>query len=109
MRQPASSAIAHAGRGKSVGAERMADALARAFALWRDRNYARRRDAIAAIADSAGYSVAMLENSIDALLKPFTDDALKSMAGADVPQLLDRQAEDGWIYRGGQCCGRGNP
>ena len=61
-------------------ADRMADALARAFELWRDRNYARRRDAIAAIADAAGYSIAMLEISIDALLKPFTDDALKAMA-----------------------------
>jgi hypothetical protein len=59
----------------------MADALARAFALWRNGNYARRRDAVAAIAHSAGYSVAMLENSIDALLKPFTSDALKSFAG----------------------------
>src|ERR1700730_7649045 len=64
----------------TIGADRMADALARAFELWRDRNYARRRDAIAAIADSAGYSIAMLENSIDALLKPFTTDALKAMA-----------------------------
>jgi hypothetical protein len=64
----------------SFGADRMADALARVFELWRDRNYARRRDAIAVIADSAGYSVAMLENSIDALLKPFTSDALKAMA-----------------------------
>ncbi|MFZ2064099.1 MAG: acyl-CoA reductase [Candidatus Binatus sp.] len=63
-----------------LGADRMADALARAFERWRDRNYARRRDAIAAIADLAGYSVAMLENSIDALLKPFTSDALKAMA-----------------------------
>jgi hypothetical protein len=62
------------------GADRMADALTRVFELWRDRNYARRRDAIAVIADSAGYSVAMLENSIDALLKPFTSDALKAMA-----------------------------
>src|SRR5580692_5400849 len=61
-------------------ADRMADSLARAFELWRDRNYARRRDAITAIADAAGYSIAMLENSIDALLKPFTDDALKAMA-----------------------------
>ena len=87
----------------------MADALARAFALWRDRNYARRRDAIAAIADSAGYSVAMLENSIDALLKPFTDDALKSMAARVSAERPDQQTEDGWIYRGGQCCGRGNP
>lgn len=63
-----------------LGADRMADALARAVERWRDRSYARRRDAIAAIADSAGYSVAMLENSIDALLKPFTSDALKAMA-----------------------------
>jgi acyl-CoA reductase LuxC len=61
-------------------AERMRDALARAFALWRSRDYARRRDSIAAIAHSAGYSVAMIENSIDALLRPFTSDALKSMA-----------------------------
>ena len=74
--------IARAQR-ESVGpsAEHMADALARTFALWRSRDYARRRDAIAAIADSLGYSVAMLENSIDALLKPFNRDALKLMAG----------------------------
>ncbi|MGA9720833.1 MAG: acyl-CoA reductase [Candidatus Binatus sp.] len=58
----------------------MAGALPRAFALWRSRDYSRRRDAIAAIAHSAGYSVALLENSIDALLKPFTSDALESMA-----------------------------
>jgi hypothetical protein len=64
----------------SISADRMADALARAFALWRSRDYARRRDAIGAIARSAGYSVAMLEESIDALLKPFTTDSLKSMA-----------------------------
>ena len=65
------------------GADRMADALARAFALWRDRNYARRRDAITAIADAAGYSIAMLENSIDALLKPFTRRRLEGDGSAD--------------------------
>ena len=72
----------HALRAESagIGSDRMADALARAFERWRDRSYARRRDAIEAIADSAGYSVAMLENSIDALLKPFSSDALKAMA-----------------------------
>jgi hypothetical protein len=62
------------------GADRMANALARAFELWRDRDYARRRETIAAIARAAGYSVAILEDSIDALLKPFTSDALKSIA-----------------------------
>src|SRR3984957_18984116 len=77
----ASSAM-HMPGAENVGsdADRMADALTRVFELWRDRNYARRRDAIAAIADSAGYSIAMLENSVDALLKPFTSDALKAMA-----------------------------
>ena len=79
-------------------AERMADALARTFALWRDRNYARRRDAIAAIAHSAGYSVATLEYSIDALLKPFTKDALKSMAArVSANGLIDRPKTVGFI------------
>ncbi len=73
------------------GADRMARALARAFELWRDRDYARRREAIAAIARSAGYSVAILENSIDALLKPFTIEALKSIAA--------RVSASGGIYR----------
>src|SRR5579862_8303645 len=66
--------------GAGTGADRMGDALTRAFEHWRDRSYARRHDAITAIAGSAGYSVALLENSIDALLKPFTSDALKAMA-----------------------------
>ncbi len=69
----------------NAGADRMARALARAFELWRDRDYARRRIAIAAIARSAGYSIAMLDNSIDALLKPFTSDALKSIAARVSP------------------------
>ncbi len=64
----------------NLGADRMADVLARAFEVWRNRDYTRRRDAIAAIAHSAGYSVALLENSIDALLKPFTSQALRAMA-----------------------------
>ncbi|HZC47084.1 MAG TPA: acyl-CoA reductase, partial [Candidatus Acidoferrum sp.] len=77
--------VASAARGRAAevvgsGAVPMADALARAFTLWRRRDYERRRDAVAAIARSAGYSVAMLETSIDALLKPFTSDALKSFA-----------------------------
>jgi hypothetical protein len=79
-----SASVAGAARGQGEvagpGAERMADALARAFALWHNRNYARRREAVAAIAHSAGFSVASLDDSIDALLKPFTADALKSFA-----------------------------
>jgi Acyl-CoA reductase (LuxC) len=82
-------------------ANRMAGALAQAFALWRSRDYARRRDALDAIAHSAGYSVAMLENSIDALLKPFTEDALRSMAARiSANGMLDRPKTVGFIAAG---------
>ena len=82
-------------------ADRMADALARAFALWRDHNFARRRDAISAIARSAGYSVALLENSIDALLKPFTSDALKSIAKrVSASSRIDKPITVGFIAAG---------
>jgi hypothetical protein len=81
------SAVARVRAAASInpGADRMARALAHAFELWRDRDYAHRREAIAAIARSAGYSVASLDNSIDALLKPFTIDALKSSAAGVSP------------------------
>ena len=85
----------------SVGADRMADALARAFALWRNRDYARRHDAFAAIARAAGYSVAMLDHSIDALLKPFTSEALKSMAArVSSNGRIDRPKTVGFIAAG---------
>jgi hypothetical protein len=69
-----------AGNRTALDASRAADALSRAVALWRDRNYARRRDAIAQIARQAGYSVALLDASLDALLKPFSHTALNSLA-----------------------------
>lgn len=85
----------------SPGADRMATALARAFELWRDRDYARRRASIGAIARSAGYSVATLENSIDALLKPFTIDALKSIAArVSSSGGIDRPRTAGFIAAG---------
>jgi hypothetical protein len=97
--------MASAARGRGAEdagptAERIADALARAFALWRDRNCAGRRDAIAAIAHSAGYSVGMLNNSIDALLKPFTSDALKAIAGTAARPTVDRPKTVGFIAAG---------
>ncbi len=74
---------------------------------WRGRSHSGataimrgRRDAIAAIAQSAGYSVAMLENSIDALLKPFTSDALKLMAGTAARPTVDRPKTVGFIAAG---------
>jgi len=83
------------------GADRMANALARAFELWRDRDYARRRETIAAIARAAGYSVAILEDSIDALLKPFTSDELKSIAArVSSSGGIDRPKTAGFIAAG---------
>lgn len=74
---------------------RAAEVLSRAAALWRDRNYPRRRDAIAEIARQAGYSIALLDESLDALLKPFSHAALSSLAArvsssgrVDLPKLL---------------------
>jgi hypothetical protein len=91
------SAAARLRAAQSVAHEpsRAAEVLSRAAALWRDRNYPRRRDAIGQIARQAGYSVALLEESLDALLKPFSHAALGSLAEkasrsrqADRPQLL---------------------
>lgn len=101
---------ARARRVENVGpsAERMADALARASELWRSRNYARRRDAIAASAHSAGYSVAMLENSIDALLKPFNSEGLMLMAGtAARPTSNVNQPKTVGFIVGGNVAGAG--
>lgn len=61
-------------------AGQVARALTRAFALWRDRNYRRRRDAVAEIAARAGFSAALVDSSLDALLKPFTAEAIASVA-----------------------------
>jgi hypothetical protein len=97
----ASTALARRAENVGPSAERMADALTRTFALWRSSDYARRRDAIAAIAHSAGYSVAMLENSIDALLKPFNSDALKFVAARiSANGSIDRPKTVGFIVAG---------
>src|SRR5260370_4164032 len=69
-----------AGRSMAPDASRTAEALSRAFELWRDKHYARRRDAIARIANQAGDSIALLDSSLDALLRPFTPPAIESLA-----------------------------
>jgi Acyl-CoA reductase (LuxC) len=63
----------------SLARSRITDALARCVERWRDRNYARRRAALIRIAHGAGYSPPLLDESIEALLKPFTRAALESM------------------------------
>ena len=67
-----------------------AAAVAAACALWRDPSYERRRRTIAMIAANSGYSDALLSESLDALLAPFTADALQSFAAKvkNEPRLI---------------------
>src|SRR5271156_3195536 len=86
---------------RNLDANRMVDALGRAFARWRRRDYVRRRDALNTIAHAAGYSLATLDNSIDALLKPFTEEALKAMAArVSANGAIDRPKTVGFIAAG---------
>src|SRR5206468_9585915 len=59
---------------------RSADAIARTISLWCDRQYPRRVDTIARIAHRAGFSIPLMDASIDALLRPFTRQALALLA-----------------------------
>jgi len=62
-------------------AKRVAGALGSAFEMWRNRTSANQRDALRKIAGSSGWSYALLDESMDALLQPFTRSALDSLAG----------------------------
>lgn len=65
---------------RPVPPERIADALGTALARWRDRRFTPRRRTVAAIAADRGWSEELLDDSIDALLTPFTLDSLRSLA-----------------------------
>jgi acyl-CoA reductase-like NAD-dependent aldehyde dehydrogenase len=54
--------------------------LARVCELWRDRRFGERRNAIGQIAASWGFSEALLDESLDALLAPFTLMAFEKLA-----------------------------
>jgi hypothetical protein len=68
------------------GAMRVAEALASTFDRWHERGFPERRTAIAKIAENSGWSTQLLEESIDALLAPFSRDALSSFASSVVPR-----------------------
>ena len=103
------SAAARLRAAQSVGhdSSRAADIFSRAVALWRDRNYPRRRDAIAQIARKAGYSVALLDESLDALLKPFSHAALSSLAEKVSRNGRPRQPELLGLIMAGNVAGAG--
>ena len=65
---------------RPLSPERVAVALCEACAGWRDRGYATRRETVAAIAAAWGWSDALVDESIDALLAPFSAAALENLA-----------------------------
>ena len=69
---------------------RIADAIAAALARWRDREFAPRRETVARISANLGFSIALLDESLDALLAPFTSNALAEIASriATAPELV---------------------
>jgi acyl-CoA reductase LuxC len=66
---------------KPIDPLQVAAAIAQTVSLWRDRKYVRRVDTIARIAGNAGFSIPLLNDSLDALLRPFSADALLALAG----------------------------
>jgi hypothetical protein len=67
---------------------RIAAAIAAACARWRDRAFAPRRATLAAIAAAWGWSEPLLDESLDALLAPFSAEAL-----AAFPQRVEQRSE----------------
>jgi hypothetical protein len=68
------------------GARRAAEAIASACNEWRIGASVEGRDAIADIAARARWSPQLLEASLDALLAPFSRDALRSLAATLLPR-----------------------
>jgi hypothetical protein len=72
----------------ALPADRIAIALCAACECWRDRNYPLRHETIGAIAAAWGWSEALLDESIDALMAPVTRLALEQFA-RQVPRQND--------------------
>jgi hypothetical protein len=65
---------------------RVAEALLATFDRWRDRSFPDRREAIEKIATASGWSTPLLDESIDALLAPFSRDAIRLCGSAFEPR-----------------------
>ncbi|MGB6554365.1 MAG: acyl-CoA reductase [Candidatus Binataceae bacterium] len=73
-----------------------ASVLAAVLERWRERDFSARRAAVAEIGASLGFSAALLDASLDALLAPFTLDALRSFAAI----AAERREVIGFIMAG---------
>ena len=63
-------------------APRVAVALGTAGERWRDRNYLQRRETVGAVAAAWGWSEALIDESIDALIAPLNRLALEQFVGS---------------------------
>lgn len=73
---------------ETLPAMRVAVALGAACERWRDRDYAQRRETVGAIAAAWGWTEALLDESIDALIAPLSRFALENLA-EQVPRRND--------------------
>ncbi len=76
--------------------ERIAAALAKTCELWRDRAFEPRRETVSLAARACGFSPALLDESLDALLQPFHPAAFEKLA----PRLVARPQLLGFIMAG---------
>ena len=66
--------------GDPIAPAQVAEVLATVLRRWRDREFAPRHATIVQIARHLGFSIPLLEESLDTLLAPFTRDALAGLA-----------------------------
>jgi len=75
---------------QTISPDRIAAALSLTCERWRSRSFEARRETLSLAARASGFSPALLDESLDALLKPFHPAAFESLAARLVtrPQLL---------------------
>lgn len=78
---------------------RAASVLASVLERWRERDFPARRAIVEQISAGLGFSALLLDASLDALLAPFTADALRSFAG----DAAVRREVLGFIMAGNAC------
>ena len=89
-------ALIRGAAGRAFAPRLAASALARTCELWRDREFSARGATVARIAGDWGFSAALLHESLDALLAPFTAAALEAFA----QQAARRRETIGFIMAG---------
>jgi len=82
--------------GNPIAPPQVADILATVLTRWRLREFAPRRAAITQVSRHLGFSIPLLDESLDAVLAPFTRDALSNLA----PRVAARRELLGFVMAG---------